>query len=241
MQLGLTDIPTVQVDHLTPAQIRAYVIADNKLAENAGWDRELLALELKQLSVELDFDVTVTGFETAEIDILIGELSREALDKADIVPEVDRTMPAVSRLGDDWKIGNHRLFCGSALDRLGYQTLLGSKKAQMVFTDPPYNVSIAKHASGKGRIKHGEFPMASGEMSRGFLALGLGRFDLNEALKFTISVSYQIAVAPYEAKPLTQSHGNAWLFSFWIDLTDILYQGDREPATNSTAINRAFI
>src|SRR5580704_13146596 len=72
--LNMTDIPTVRVDHLTPAQIRAYVIADNKLAENAGWDRELLALELQELSVEPNFDVTVTGFETVEIDLLIGEL-----------------------------------------------------------------------------------------------------------------------------------------------------------------------
>ena len=71
----MADVPTVRVDHLTPAQIRAYVIADNKLAENAGWDRTLLALELKELSVELNFDVTITGFEIGEVDILIGELS----------------------------------------------------------------------------------------------------------------------------------------------------------------------
>ena len=79
---GMNDVPTVCVDHLTPAQIRAYVIADNKLAENAGWDRELLTLELQELSVELNFDVTVTGFETAEIDLLIGELNEDDADDA---------------------------------------------------------------------------------------------------------------------------------------------------------------
>ena len=83
--IGMNDVPTVRVDHLTPAQIRAYVIADNRLAENAGWDRELLALELHVLSVELNFDVTVTGFETAEADLLISELNEGTPDEADDV------------------------------------------------------------------------------------------------------------------------------------------------------------
>lgn len=95
--VGMADIPTVYVDHLTPTQIRAYVIADNKLAENAGWDRKLLAIELEELSVTLDFDVTVTGFETAEIDILIGESKDETTDEADEVPEIDRSESATSQ------------------------------------------------------------------------------------------------------------------------------------------------
>jgi DNA modification methylase len=164
--LGMRDIPTVQADHLSPAQVRAYVIADNKLAENAGWDQNLLALELQDLSVELDFDVTVTGFETAEVDLLIDELDRIEPDKADRVPEIDRSRPAISRPGDRWRIGDHALFCGDALDRLSYTTLLGSKKAQMVFSDPPYNVPIGGHVSGKGKFRHREFAMASGEMSQ---------------------------------------------------------------------------
>jgi ParB-like chromosome segregation protein Spo0J len=141
--IGMSDVPTVCVDHLTPAQVRAYVIADNKLAENAGWDRALLALELQELSVDLNFDVTVTGFETAEIDLLIQDLNQGTPDEADEVPEVDRAAPAVSRPGDLWRIGNHRLLCGDALNKDNYAKLLGSKKAQMVFTDPPYNVEIA--------------------------------------------------------------------------------------------------
>src|SRR5215468_5044416 len=114
--IGMSDVPTVRVDHLTPAQIRAYVIADNKLAENAGWDRELLTLELQELSVDLNFDVTITGFETPEVDLLIGELGEETPDEADQVPEIDRSVPAVSRAGDRWQIGNHVLLCGDALD-----------------------------------------------------------------------------------------------------------------------------
>jgi DNA modification methylase len=155
----------VRVDHLTPAQIRAYVIADNRLAENAGWDRALLALELQELSVDLNFDVTVTGFETAEIDLLIQDLNEGTPDEADEVPEVDRAAPAVSRPGDLWHIGNHVLLCGDALNKDNYAKLLGSKKAQMVFTDPPYNVAIAGNVSGLGKVKHREFAMASGEMN----------------------------------------------------------------------------
>jgi len=165
--IGMSDVPTVRVDHLTPTQIRAYIIADNKLAENAGWDRALLALELQELSVDLNFDVTVTGFETAEVDLLIQDLSESAADEADEVPEVDRSIPAVSRRGDRWCIGNHALLCGDALDKSSYADLLGAKKAQMVFTDPPYNVAIVGHVSGLGKVRHREFAMASGEMSSG--------------------------------------------------------------------------
>lgn len=163
--LGMGDIPTVRVDHLSPSQIRAYVIADNRLAENAGWDRKLLALELQEISVDLNFDVTVTGFETAEVDILIGELTG-ADDETDPLPEIDRTVPPVSRLGDRWILGDHLLLCGDALTQASYTALLGSRKAQMVFTDPPYNVAIDGHVSGLGKIKHREFAMASGEMTR---------------------------------------------------------------------------
>jgi DNA modification methylase len=177
--LGMGDVPTLRVDHLTPAQIRTYVIADNKLAENAGWDRRLLALELQELAAELDFDVTVTGFEMAEIDLLIDELDEADADAGDRVPEIDRSKPTISRLGDLWCIGDHTLLCGDSLEAVSYQTLLRAKKAQMVFTDPPYNVRIGGHVSGLGKVKHREFGMASGEMSQleftRFLGKAFGR------------------------------------------------------------------
>jgi DNA modification methylase len=166
ISVGMTDVPTVRVDHLSPAQIRAYVIADNRLAEKAGWDRGLLALELQELSVEPNFDVTVTGFDTAEIDILISEAGDTEPDEADIIPEIDRSAPAVSQLGDLWRIGEHFLLCGDALKPASYERLLRGKRAQMVFTDPPYNVQIAGNVSGLGKIKHREFAMASGEMTQ---------------------------------------------------------------------------
>jgi len=166
--VGLDQVPTVRLSDLSEAEIRAYVIADNRLAENAGWDRALLGLELQYLTeLEIDFDVTVTGFELPEIDLLIGELSLAANDNdaADAVVEV-APGPAVTRPGDVWSIGNHRLICGDSTIAETYQQLLGDVRAQMVFTDPPYNVPISGHVGGLGSIQHREFAMASGEMSQ---------------------------------------------------------------------------
>lgn len=160
--LGMTEVPAVRIDHLTEAQIRAYVIADNKLALNAGWDMDLLRLEMKELSENLHFELTLTGFETGEIDeILIGD----APDPDDTVPVIDASRPAVSRLGDLWRIGSHFVLCGDATKAESYQALLRGEQAQVVFTDPPYNVRIKGHVSGLGKAQHEEFAMASGEMS----------------------------------------------------------------------------
>jgi DNA modification methylase len=164
--IGMADVPTVRVDHLSPTQIRAYVIADNRLAEKAGWDPTVLALELQELSVQPNFDVTVTGFEMGEIDLIIGETSASEADEADVIPEIDRSLPAVSRPGDCWQIGDHVLLCGDALKPESYEQLLAGKRAQMVFIDPPYNVRIAGNVSGLGKARHREFAMASGEMSQ---------------------------------------------------------------------------
>ena len=163
--IGMTAVPTIQVDHLTPEQIRAYVIADNQLAAKAGWNRQLLALELKELSINFSFDVTLTGFEAAEIDLLIGELGQSEPDAADDVQEADRSAPAITQPGDVWVLGHHRLLCGDATKRESYETLLGTDRAQMIFTDPPYNVPVDGHARGLGKIRHHEFPMAVGEMT----------------------------------------------------------------------------
>ena len=166
--LGIEKVPTIRLEDLTDDEIRAYVIADNKLAENAGWDRELLAIELQGLvELDIDFDVTITGFAVPEIDILIGELDAdEEDDPADEVPAVGDG-PPVTRPGDIWCIGKHRLICGDATDPDAYARLLDGAKAQMVFTDPPYNVPIDGHVSGLGKVRHRKFAMASGEIERG--------------------------------------------------------------------------
>jgi len=162
VELGLGDIPTVRVDHLTPAQIRAYVIADNRLAEKSGWDRKLLAIELKEIAIE--FDLTLTGFELPEIDVLFSDLDAEE-GGGDEAPVIDRDYPAVTRPGDLWKIGEHSLLCADSTRRESYERVLRGEKAQVVFTDPPYNVPIAGHVSGLGKVQHREFAMAAGEMS----------------------------------------------------------------------------
>jgi len=166
-QLGWSEVPTLCLDHLTAAQARAFRIADNKLTENAEWDDRLLAQQLKDLSlIGLDFSLELTGFEMAEIDLRILSLDdtpEPADDPADALPAVSPG-PAISKLGDAWLLGRHRVVCGNTLDPNAVAALIGAERAAMVFTDPPYNVPIDGHASGLGAIHHRPFPMASGEM-----------------------------------------------------------------------------
>jgi len=165
--LGMECVPTLRLEHLTDAQKRAYIIADNRLAELAGWDDEILAIELQHLlEVDIDFEITDIGFETAEIDLMLSDQAQVAgePDPADDVSQVE-SGPSVAALGDLWLLGPHRLYCGDALSEVSYLTLMDGEKAQMAFTDPPYNVPIAGHVSGLGKAKHAEFAMASGEMS----------------------------------------------------------------------------
>jgi ParB-like nuclease domain/DNA methylase len=164
--LGMEFIPTICIDRLSEDLIRAYILADNKLAENAGWDKEILAIELQHLlTIEsLDFDVTVTGFEIAEIDAVIAEENGHP-DEEPTIPEPDRDVPAVTLPGDVWKLDKHRIICGNSLHDQAFRTLMGSRRAAGVFTDPPFNVPIDGHATGNGAIRHREFAMASGEMS----------------------------------------------------------------------------
>ena len=163
--IGLTSVPVICLDHLSPEQVRAYMIADNKLTDRSSWNDATLAVELKELSeLALDFDIEATGFETPEIDLRIQSLdAAEETEKADAFHIAKD--PPVSALGDRWTLGRHRLLCGSALDELTYKALFDGEQAAAVFTDSPYNVPIEGHASGKGQIVHREFPMASGEMS----------------------------------------------------------------------------
>jgi DNA modification methylase len=176
--LGLDKVPIISIEDLTPAQKRAYILADNKLALNAHWDEEILGQELQDLlSSELDFDIGLTGFAIPEIDNLIDGLQPlEDEDPRDDAIPADG--PPVSRLGDLWQLGPHRVICGDALKADTYAALLGGERAAMVFTDPPYNVPIQGHVGGSGTIRHREFVMASGEMSQeaftSFLATALG-------------------------------------------------------------------
>jgi DNA modification methylase len=163
--LGMVDVPVRRLSHLSPADRRAYIIADNRLAELAGWDPEILASELQAL-IELDFEVELTGFETGEIDIILGDADEARREAAG--PEDDIPAPAlgstICQSGDLWRLGGHSVTCGDACQSTTYELLLGDEKATQVIADAPYNVPINGHVCGKGSIQHREFAMASGEM-----------------------------------------------------------------------------
>jgi ParB-like nuclease domain len=166
-ELGVTEAPTLCLDHLTPEQARAFRIADNRLTEIAVWDDRLLAQQLKDLALlDLDFSIEATGFEMGEIDLRIRsleDLPETDDDPADLLPEMPAGLP-ISKLEDIWVLGRHRLLCGTALASAAFAALMGDERATMIITDPPYNVPIDGHASGLGAIHHRPFPMASGEM-----------------------------------------------------------------------------
>jgi DNA modification methylase len=162
--LGIAEVPTIQLKDLSADAIRAYVIADNKLAENAGWDKSILAIELQHLlKIDTEFDITVTGFEIPEIDLLLSP--GDVAPDADDLFEIEESAQPVTQVSDLWKLGKHRILCGNAMEEASYSKLLDTKRAGVVFIDPPYNVKIDGYVSGKGAIRHREFPMASGEMS----------------------------------------------------------------------------
>jgi DNA modification methylase len=162
-RLGMSEVPTVTVAGLSAGEKRAILIADNRLPERAVWDFDILRGHLRDL-IEIDFEVELTGFTTGEIDLVL-DGRPEMLDAADDLSGLPLDAPAVSKMGDRWELGRHHLMCGDALRGDDYHQLLGGEVAQMVVTDPPFNVKIHGHAMGRGKIRHREFKVASGEMS----------------------------------------------------------------------------
>jgi DNA modification methylase len=166
LELGWTEVPTISLEHLSDAQTRAFIVADNRLSETSVWDDRLLAEQLKELSVlDLDFDLEATGFTMGEIDLRIESLGNppdDGDDPADTLPPASNL--AINRTGDLWELNRHRVYCGNALDPRVYARLMDGERATTVVTDPPYNVRIDGHASGLGAVHHRDFVMASGEM-----------------------------------------------------------------------------
>jgi len=172
-KLGLASVPVVVLGHLTPTQRRALVIADNKIAENAGWDDELLRLELAELQ-EADFDLALTGFDADELlEIMAGEeTTTEGNTGEDDAPEVPVT--PVSKPGDVWIMGQHRLLCGDSTDAVSYDTLLGNERVAMIFQDPPYNVDYANTATDK--LRGTNRPILNDNLGDGFQDFLLAAF-----------------------------------------------------------------
>lgn len=191
--LGIKEIPAIELRGLSAAQKRALALADNKIGDNAGWDREQLAIELPELAellIEDGLDVSVTGFSAAELDQLQVDFEDDSSDPDDEIDPGWQTGPAVSERGSLWLLGQHRLLCGDTRSEPDLDRLIGSSRAATAFLDVPYNVAV-RTIGGRGRTKHAEFAMASGEMSSSeyvdFLVAGLGncgRVSRNGAVHF---------------------------------------------------------
>jgi DNA modification methylase len=161
--LGLTTVPVIRITHLTPDEVRALRLADNKIAAAAGWDDDLLAAELRELEQSLGNDITLTGFSVAEIDIALRSSDEDEF--LETVSSTEGKRPATSKNGDVWRIGAHLVACDDARDPDPFARMLAGQPIAAVFTDPPYNVRIQGHAGGRGKIRQREFAMASGEMN----------------------------------------------------------------------------
>lgn len=174
---GLRDVPVIRVEHLTDEQARLFAIADNKLCDGATWDFDALRLEFAAIAIAApEIELSSSGFSIAERDIIVGRHRTAELADLDDVP-AENTVERVSQVGDIWQLGRHRLGCGDATDPQVIARVLDGCTARLLLSDVPFNVKISGNVSGLGRKKHGEFVMASGEMSRDafidFLALAI--------------------------------------------------------------------
>lgn len=161
----LPQVPVIHLEHLSTAQKKAYRIADNKLAELGTWSIENLQLEFQELEkLDLDFSLGITGFDMGDIDLILEGKEAKADPKANNIPFIPDN-EVVTREGDIWILGEHRIICGNSLQKETLSPLMEDKKADMVFTDPPYNVKINGHVCGAGNVQHKEFKFASGEMT----------------------------------------------------------------------------
>ena len=183
-RLDMSHVPTITIAGLSQSEKRAIVIADNRLPEQAVWDFGLLREHFREL-IDIDFEVELTGFSTGEIDLILdSKATQEGADPADDVSGFALDGLAVTKAGDVWKLGRHVLVCGSGLDPCPYEQLLQGDRAQMVLTDPPYNVPIAGHAMGRGKIRHRNFQAAAGEMSPAEFTHFLDQF-IRHAIRFS--------------------------------------------------------
>ncbi|KQU52101.1 DNA methylase N-4 [Bosea sp. Leaf344] len=258
-ELGLRTVPVIRAGHLSPHQVQAFRLADNRIGELSSWNKTALALEFKALTEAVDLDpdiLELTAFETAEIDLHIHSLDEHdsCPDKADTLPEPG---PAVSQLGDLWIMGAHRLLCASSLEPHSYDLLLQGHEVRAVWSDPPYNVAVSGHVCGLGQVQHREFAMASGEMSEdefaGFLASYLA---LAKQHSLPGSLHYVCMDGPHALELLsaarrvdlrfkvtcTWAKTNAGMGSFYRQQTEFVHVfkngGDEVPHVNNVQLGK---
>ncbi|HBK43056.1 MULTISPECIES: DNA methyltransferase [unclassified Polynucleobacter] len=192
--LGATHIPVIRLEHLTPAQARIFSIADNRLVENSEWHDDLLAGILLELSnADLSINLDLTGFSVTEIDLRIADQIEGKPNTPDPADElIEKSGPIISKLGDIWLLGKHRIICGNSLEEATFTLLMNGLKAHMIISDSPFNVRINGHVGGNGAIKHKEFAFASGEMSpTQFIQFLTVAFGLQSKYSVDNSVHYQ--------------------------------------------------
>lgn len=210
MQLKLDEIPIIKLTHLSEGEKRVYRLADNKLTERGDWDKDLLKIEFSELEkMCLDFSLGITGFTATEIDFTLDDSLKDqnTIDKlSNAVPFIPEN-EVISKLGDIWLLGPHRVICGNALEEKYYKSLMTDKFAQMISVDPPYNVKINGHVCGNGKVKHSEFPMASGELTSGEFQQFL-ETNMEHLKKFSIDGSLH------------------YLFMDWRHIKEIILAGD---------------
>ncbi len=228
--LGIKEVPTIRLSHLTEVQRRALIIADNKIAENAGWDDELLKQELQALDGD-EFDLSLLGFNDDELNAFLdGEAEGEGLTDENAAPEVPEN--PVSVLGDLWLCGDHKILCGDSTLIDSYQTLLGEELADMVFTDPPYNVNYANSAKDKLRGK--SRPIQNDNLGEDFAAF---LYDVCTNLMMVCKGAMYVCMSSSELHTLQGAFSDAggkWsTFIIWAKNTFTLgradYQRQYEP------------
>ena len=160
-RMGMDAIPVVRFENLNEEQERLIRIALDRIAEDGEWNKQDMAIELQELQIFLN-DLTITGFEIEEINLIL-DLNTDDDPDEDDTPLLGGQ--PVTQAGDLWIMGDHKLLCGDSLKKESYESLLGEEKADIAFIDEPYNVKVNGHVGGKGKVKHGEFAMASGEMN----------------------------------------------------------------------------
>ena len=220
-KLAIADVPSIRLTHLTDAQKKAYVIADNKLALNAGWDDEMLAVELTDLK-DMGFDLDLTGFSTDEIEALLAPVGTEGLTDEDAVPEVPEA--SVTVLGDVWLLGKHRVMCGDSTSIDAVEKLMDGQKADMVFTDPPYNVAYEGNYIQSGKILKKPEKIWSGGIKNDDQSNGFA--DWLESVYLTIDCVMNEGCAIYIWHPSGEDgkyFWEAWPYPIWHFQVDLVW------------------